>query len=487
MRDLVEDTALAADGGAPVGPPLVVDLDGTLIRTDLLVESFLSLAGADPRDAMRAIFALRHGKAAMKAAIADAALIDVATLPFDEAVLAFIAEQRAIGRPVVLASASDRRYVEAVAEHLGLFDTVLGSEGGVNLSGVRKADRLVALYGEGGFDYIGDAAVDCEVWSRARRAYAKAPSKGLARTIARKGVAAETIGERSGGLRHYIKALRPHQWLKNVLVFAPALGAHAFSMLSLLACVAAFVSFSLCASSVYLLNDLLDLRNDRDHARKRKRPFASGAVPLAHGILMVPALLLIAVGIGAFLPFKFLLGLMAYWVLTTSYSFKLKRVVMIDVIVLACLYGARILAGSLATGIALSPWLGALSVFVFTSLALIKRCTELVDRIAAGKGDPKGRGYQLADLPILEAMAAAAGFVAVLVLALYLNSPDVNHLYRYPHRLWLLCVVVLYWISRILIKAHRGEMHDDPVVFAVRDRVSQICGLISVAVVGFSL
>lgn len=488
--DTFIQTERAASPAAPPAtgaePPLVVDLDGTLVRSDLLVESFLALLSAAPGRALAALWALRRGKAAFKAAVADHAAVEASTLPYDADVLAAVRAARADGRETVLASASDVRLVQAVAAYLNLFDVVLGSETGTNLAGSRKADALAARYGEGGFDYVGDHPVDRTVWARARRAFVARPSARFARRLAREGVEVEPLGARRPAGRAHLRALRPHQWLKNALIFAPPLAGHA-PLSALLACLAAFVSFSLCASSVYVLNDLLDISSDRDHARKRRRPFASGDVPLLHGALMAPLLLLAAAAVGAFLPVRFLLVLAGYFALTLSYSLGLKRLVMIDVVTLACLYGARLLAGSAASDVTLSHWLEALAVFLFLSLALVKRLAELVDRISAGKGDPAGRGYRLSDLPMVEAMAASAGFVAVVVLALYLNSPDVGVLYRYPHRLWLICVVVLYWVSRMLITAHRGEMHDDPVVYAVRDRASQVCGLVCAVVVGASL
>ena len=475
------------DGGGPVEeagatarePPLVVDLDGTLIRSDLLVESYLSLLGADPRAAVAALGALRDGKAAFKARIADAATVDVATLPFDEDVLALVRAARAAGRETHLASASDHRYVEAVAAHLGLFDGAEGSRDGRNLSGREKADMLAGRFGERGFDYVGDAAVDAAVWSRARTAYAVAPSARLKRRLAREDLTVQPVGASRGAARALLKAMRPHQWLKNLLVFAPLAAGHDFALLAGVRALAAFVAFSLVASSVYLLNDLLDLRSDREHARKRLRPFASGRAPLLPGALLAPVLLLAGAAVSAFLPWRFGAALAGYYVLTLAYSFQLKRVMTVDVIALACLYGARLVAGGYATDTPLSPWLEALAVFLFLSLALVKRAGELADRIASGRGDPAGRGYRLGDLPMVEGMAAAAGYVAVLVLALYFNSAAVGALYAKPHRLWLICVVVLYWVSRMLMKAHRGEMHDDPLVFATRDPASQVCGVIA--------
>ncbi len=482
------------DGGGTIAgaalrePPLVVDLDGTLIRSDLLVESFLALLGADPGAALRALGALQGGKAAFKAALADRAVVDVTTLPFDEDVLALVRAARAQGRETHLASASDHRYVAAVAAHLGLFDGAEGSAGGRNLSGEAKAQALAARFGEGGFDYVGDAAVDVAVWGRARTAYVVAPSARLSRRLARADLAPRSVGRREGGVRPYVRAMRPHQWLKNALVFAPLLAGHAFTPGAFASSAAAFVAFSLVASSVYLLNDLLDLRSDREHARKRLRPFASGRASPLHGALLAPVLLLAGAAVAFALPWRFGAALAGYYALTAAYSFALKRVMTVDVIALACLYGVRLVAGGYATNTPLSPWLEALAVFLFLSLALVKRAGELADRLAAGRGDPAGRGYRLSDLPVVVSMAAASGYLAVLVLALYFNSPAVEVLYAKPHRLWLICVVVLYWVSRMLMKAHRGEMHDDPLVFAVRDRASLVCGAVAAAaVVGANL
>lgn len=470
---------------APV--PLVVDLDGTLIRTDLLVEAFFTLLSARPLKALGSLLALRHGRAALKARIADESAIDISLLPFNEAVLAFIQDEKGKGRQVYLASASDQRIVDRLAEHLGLFDGAFGSRNGINLAGHRKAQMLCERFGEKGFDYIGDTGVDFAVWSRCQRPIVAAPSAGMLRRVQARHAQAQAIGSHGRSFRAYLKALRPHQWSKNLLVFVPCLAAHAIDA-RLVDAVLAFVSFSLCASSVYLVNDLLDLGSDRTHARKRSRPLASGAVPLVHAAMMAPLLLLAALAICLLLPGTFFIALIGYYVLTLAYSLHLKRQMIIDVIALACLYGARLVAGSAATAIPLSPWLGALAVFLFLSLALVKRCTEILQQISENKQAPAGRGYRLDDLPALESMAAASGYVAVLVMALYLNSDTVRALYAHPNRLWIICVLMLFWISRILLKTRRGEMHDDPVVYAITDRTSRICGLLAaLTVIGANL
>ena len=269
----------------------------------------------------------------------------------------------------------------------------------------------------------------------------------------------------------YLRAIRVHQWVKNLLVFVPSLAAHRLGPDWPYA-VLAFASFSLCASSVYVLNDLVDLDDDRSHPEKRHRPFASGLLPLRHGRILVPALFLASLALAAGEPIAFVVVLSCYFAVTLAYTFWLKRWMIVDVVVLTCLFGARLAAGSAAMSVPLSPWLLAFSFFLFLSLALTKRCTELIHRIAAGGANAPCRGYLPTDLPVLQGMAAAAGYVAVLVLALYINSPTVAELYRRPQLLWLICVILLTWISRILVLTHRGEMHDDPVVFATIDPVS---------------
>jgi 4-hydroxybenzoate polyprenyltransferase/phosphoglycolate phosphatase-like HAD superfamily hydrolase len=462
--------------------PLVVDLDGTLIRSDLLVESYLALLGKDPVAALSTLSGLAEGKAALKSRIADQVLIEVERLPFNQDVLAYLQDEKAKGRPVYLASASDRRYVEQLAAHLGLFDGVFGSGDGVNLAGEVKAALLCRTFGEGQFDYIGDSAVDEAVWRKAHGVYvANAASSHLAE-VRRWAPHAEAIGTRDTSLMDYVRALRIHQWLKNVLVLVPAIAAHQLGE-PLTAAILAFFSFNFCASSVYILNDLLDIGSDRAHARKKNRPFASGRIPIVRGALLIPLLLSLSLAIAMALPAKFLLVLVGYSALTCAYSFVLKRKALLDVVTLACLYGARLLAGAAAAGVEVSAWLGAFAIFLFMCLALVKRCAELADRIQTGKSDPPGRGYRLSDLPVLQAMAVASGYVAVLVLALYFNSSAVTVLYVHHNRLWLICVLVLFWISRVLLLTHRGEMHDDPVVFAATDRTSQLiaaaCGVVA--------
>jgi 4-hydroxybenzoate polyprenyltransferase len=475
MRGNMSEPSIATSVALPASdgePPIVVDLDETLIRTDLLIESFFILLASHPVAAVAALNALRRGKAAFKSKLADAAVVEVETLPLNEEVVGFLKAEKSKGRPLYLASASDRRYAERVADHLGLFDGVFGSDAAVNLAGPLKADRLCKMFGERGFDYIGNGLADEAVWRRARRVYVANASPAYLAAVRTWAPEARALGTRAHQWQDYVHTLRVHQWLKNILVFAPALAAH--QPTALISSLLAFISFSLCASSVYVLNDLFDLRYDRAHPRKRLRPLAAGRIRIVHGSLLFPLLLLASLVVALFLPMEFVLVLTAYFILTCAYSLDLKRRMLIDVITLACLYGSRLVAGGAATGIRLSPWLVAFAIFLFFSLAIIKRCAELGDHLDKDKGDPVGRGYRVDDLPVLQSMAIASGYLSVLVLALYINGDVAGTLYRHPDTLWLNCILLLFWVSRMIMVTHRGRMRDDPLVFAATDRISQL-------------
>ncbi|HJW03519.1 MAG TPA: UbiA family prenyltransferase [Azospira sp.] len=459
--------------------PLCVDLDGSLIATDLLHESVFGLLKTRPWLVFCLPLWLLGGKAQLKTRLAALVEPAVETLPYQPELLAMLDAERRAGRAIILATASAQRHAEAVAAHLGLFDRVLATSATTNLSAANKARVLCDIFGERGFDYVGNSGDDLAVWAHSRGGYLVGCSPAM---IERARGQTEVLGvfERARpGLLAYLRALRVHQWLKNLLVFLPLLAAHRLQDGSAtLAAALAFVAFSLCASSVYLLNDLLDLPSDRAHVRKRKRPFASGLLPVAHGTWLMPLLLLAAALIGLQLPPLFAAALGGYFVLTLAYSIWLKNQVIVDVLLLACLYTSRVLAGAAATRIEPSFWLLAFSMFIFLSLAMVKRYSEMLVVLAQQKSTAPGRGYSTADLPVLIALGTSSGMMAILVVALYVNSPEVVLLYRHPWMLWLLPLGLLYWISRIWMKTHRGEMHDDPLVFAATDWQSLAVGLL---------
>ncbi|TWB43498.1 UbiA family prenyltransferase [Nitrospirillum pindoramense] len=466
---------------APV--PLVVDIDGTLIRSDLLLENFFTLLSSNPIGALGVWRLPLRSKAWLKDYLSNKTDLDVSTVPLNQQVIDFLLAEKAKGRRIYLASASNHRLVKALAEHLGFVDGVFGSNENLNLSGPNKAELLCREFGDKGFDYIGNDWVDMPVWRRCRTAIVtNAPARLVRRLMAERHDAVE-LPVPQAGVKVYLKAIRVHQWLKNLLVFVPLLASHDLTGVTIIDSLLAALAYSLAASSAYLLNDLLDLPNDRAHPTKRNRPLASGRLPLIQGAALVPLLLAVSALCGLLVSINFLAVLAAYYVITLAYSLYLKRHMLIDVLTLAGLYTLRILAGSAAIERPSSAWLLGFSVFVFLCLALIKRYIELVGSLKANKGNPKGRGYRLEDLSILSGLASASGYCSVLVLALYFNSPEVHALYSNPSLLWLACAPLLYWISRLLLLAHRGELHDDPVVFAATDRTSLITGAIMVAIV----
>jgi 4-hydroxybenzoate polyprenyltransferase len=476
-------SAKARDDSVKGGIPLCVDLDGTLIRSDLLVESALILLARQPLALFSMLGWLLRGKAHLKRQIAIRIELDPSVLPYNEELILWLREQRA-SRWTVLCTASDVTLATGVARHTNTFDEVIASDGEVNLSGSDKAKTLIERFGDKAFDYVGNASVDLSVWRHAHAALVVESGHGLSRAAAKVANVEKRFQAPSGGLKAWAKAIRLHQWIKNVLVFLPLIASHRIlepQTLSI-SCLA-FLCFSLCASSVYVTNDLLDLDADRRHDRKRHRPFAAGTLPLTAGVWAAVLLLAAAFGLAVLISPQFVVALVGYYILTTAYSFRLKRVMMLDVVVLATLYTARILAGSAAIHTKPSFWLLAFSMFLFLSLAMVKRYVELLSLQAAGKVSAGGRGYDVQDIPLIQSLGGSSGYLAVLVLALYIDSTASMKLYSHVHILWALCPLLLYWISRIWAIAHRGTMHDDPVVFAVADRVSQIIGLIGAAII----
>jgi len=395
---------------------------------------------------------------------------DWATIPLNDDVVTLVRTAREEGRKVILVTASHQSLADGLAGHLQLFDQVVGTRDAVNLTGRRKAAWLVSQHGERGFDYAGNARADLDVWSVSRNATVVSSDRALIDAARRIAAVERVIPTVRPRLAAYVRALRLHQWLKNVLLLVPVLAGHRMDRSAdLMQAGLGFLAFSLCASSVYVFNDLLDLPADRKHARKRARPFASGLIPVWHGAAMVPLLLLLSFYLSSRLPIGFSTVLAVYFALTLSYSLLLKRQVVVDVLMLATLYTMRVIAGGAATGIVPSFWLLAFSMFMFLSLALVKRYSELMETARQHKSAASGRGYWTNDLPVLLSAGTSSGMIAVLVIALYINNPETGGLYANPILLWLVPPLLLYWVTRIWMKAHRGEIDDDPVVFAARD------------------
>jgi 4-hydroxybenzoate polyprenyltransferase/phosphoserine phosphatase len=465
------------------GRPLVVDLDGTLIHTDMLHEFAIRLLRDKPHFILAIPFWLSYGKAFLKQKLVSHVDAEISTLPFNQNLIHWLQSQKDLGRKLVLCTATDMSIAKMIADRLKLFDDVIASDGIQNLAGRNKANALVKKYGENGFDYVGNSSVDLLVWEKSKQGVVVNGSSKLVQQASLVTEIEHVISKAKNNLKTWVKVFRLHQWIKNVLIFVPIFAAHQVITNELgINLGLAFLSFSLCASSVYVANDLLDLESDRAHPRKRSRPFASGQISIWMGAVLAPILIFSSFALALHVGGSFLPWLVVYFALTCAYSWGLKRLVLVDCLTLAVLYTLRIVAGAAAVSVPLSFWLLAFSIFLFLSLAFIKRYAELQ---AHPEGDAKkvhGRGYYLADASLVQQLGITSGYAATLVLSLYLNSENVIKLYRTPEIIWGAVPLMFLWISWMWLKAHRGLMHDDPIIFAIKDKVSILIGALFITV-----
>jgi len=467
-------------------PLLCVDLDGTLIRGNLLWECVLALLKTRPATLLLVPLWLIRGRAFLKRELASRIQFDPARLPYREEVVEFLRQEKLTHRRIALVTAADRELAESVSSYLGLFDEVHASDGRLNLKGSAKAAFLAEHCTATGFEYIGDSNDDLAVWRHARAAYVVGSSARAQRAAGVTTVKATFITEQASW-RTWVNALRGHHWAKNLLLFLPLALSHNLSLAPILRTAVGFALYGFCASGLYILNDLLDLHSDREHPWKKKRPFASGEIPIPEGLFASFALLGSALIAGFLLDLQFGLALLGYATLTMFYSLYLKKVALLDVFVLSSFYSFRILAGALVSSTPLSQWFLAFSLFFFLSLAMAKRYSELLhanDLVASGKS---GRGYRVDDRELLLSLGVGSTFSSVVILSLYVHSPEVRVLYPAPEYLFLLCPIVLYWLSRNWLMAHRGELREDPVTLAIRDRVSYGVAFASAIVIAASM
>ncbi|MER2512180.1 MAG: UbiA family prenyltransferase [Nitrosomonas ureae] len=463
--------------------PLVVDLDGTLTPTDTLVESVIKLVKQSPLNLLRLPAWLVAGRAGFKDAIAEHISISPEHLPYCEPLLDYLREEKAKGRQIVLGTAAHKSIANRVSTHLGLFDKVLATGANDNLKGAAKLHAIQQIVGDA-FVYAGDSRADLPIWKAARAAILVGVAPNTAAMVRREVPIEREFPKERGGLRIWLRALRAHQWLKNLLLFVPTLTAFSFlDAEKLTTMVVAFVAFSCAASATYIVNDLWDLENDRTHPRKCLRPFANAKLPIIDGLVVAGAALALALVMAFAVSKSFLLMLILYLVLTSAYSWVLKEYVLIDVLTLSLLYTLRILAGSVAIEVTTSFWLLAFSVFVFLSLALVKRCAELVSLEQSGVQVTKGRDYRVTDLVVLWPLGVGAALSAVVVFGLFISAPETQERYATPHLLWLVAIGLTYWLARLWVKTSRGEMHDDPVVYAIKDHASRVTVLSMIVVV----
>jgi 4-hydroxybenzoate polyprenyltransferase/phosphoserine phosphatase len=467
------------------GNPLCVDLDGTLVKSDTLYDSLLVLLRTRPLKVPRLFARLFRGKAAFKAYVIDSVAPDVVHLPYNRKLLHFLQGEHARGREIYLATGADVRLARRIADHLGLFTEVMGSNGRVNLTGKKKLHEL-RMHLSDSFSYIGNATPDLTLLAQADEAMVANPTMGLKAGLRARGIRpVREFHERMHPLKSMIRAIRIHQWAKNVLIFAPLLLSHNLTRQGMKNAVLAFLSFSLVASATYIVNDLLDIEADRRHPRKQSRPFAAGDLSAIAGLILVIVLGVLGLWGAWLLPMTFVGWIFVYLASTLAYSFYLKRVPLVDVLVLSGLYTLRLLAGGAATGTAISQWLAGFSVFLFFSLALVKRFAELENLRESGFQPKNGRGYILRDIEQLRAMGTASSYAAVVIFAIYIGGHE-KMLYARPERLWLALPLLILWLSRVWLLASRGELNEDPVIFAFTDRMSLLIGALVILVVLFA-
>ena len=473
-----------------LSPVLCVDLDGTLIRGNVLWEGILILLKTRPITLLLLPFWLLAGRASLKRHLAAKTYLNPARLPYRQQVLELIHQERATGRRIALVTASDRELAEAIASYLGLFDEVHASDGKLNLKGANKAAFLAQHFAQTGFDYVGDSAADVEVWRNARAAYVvgtEARVEQAAAVTTLNGTILEPQASVHTSFLIWVNALRGHHWAKNLLLFLPLALSHNLAVEPMVRTFAGFSLYGLCASGLYILNDLLDLHSDREHPWKKERPFAAGDISIPQGLLVSFILLSSALGLGFLLNAQFGFALLGYAALTMTYSLYLKKIALLDVFVLSSFYSFRILAGALISATPLSQWFLAFTMFFFLSLAMAKRYSELLhasDLVSAGNS---GRSYRTGDRELLLSLGVGSSFSAVVIFSLYVQSQDVRLLYSSPEFLLLLCPIVLYWLSRNWLLAHRGELKEDPVTLAIKDPVSYGVALASAVVIAASM
>lgn len=458
--------------------PLFVDLDGTLLKTDCLLEAMLTMLRSNPLSLLSMFRWLSQGRAFFKQKLAEAVDLDITALPVNSEFLEYLKEQKDSGREIILISAAHQGVAEEVAQCYPFFSQIIGSDGVTNLKAEKKLKQIQQLTPGEKFAYAGNSDADLVVWEAADEAIvvnAESSTLKKAETLAGKRTTITTFDLPAALPSRFLKAMRPHQWLKNSLVFLPLILSHQLNQPELLwLTILGFVCFSLCASSVYLLNDMLDIEHDRHHETKSRRPFAAGTLSLRLGFVGSPILFSLSIFIAGFINSEFLSMLLGYWTVTCLYSFYLKKLYIVDAVTLSLLYTFRIIAGSAAIGITTTSWLLAFSGFLFLGLALLKRTTELRNLMADSKTTAKGRNYGTEQLNVVAILGLMSSIAAIIVFTVYINAPATTELYSSPSTLWAICPLLVFMHGRVWFKAYMGDIDEDPVLFASHDRISQV-------------
>jgi 4-hydroxybenzoate polyprenyltransferase len=462
---------------------LYVDLDGTFIKSDMLLESCLAAIKEKPYLIFMLLVWLTKGRSYLKAKLAEHSSFNVTTIPLNRQTSAFITDQKGKGRRIILATASNEDIAQKFVDAYPIFDGFLASTPIHNLKGACKLEEILKVSAD--FSYMGNSSEDFVLFEKAQESYLVNPTKAAVKLNNGDFVIKKVLDYDPSlpKFKVWFKQLRIHQWIKNVLIFVPILISNQFTDLALLtSTIIGFICFGMLASSTYILNDLVDLESDREHPRKCKRPLACCELSILDGTYVASILFVVAMLGALAISIDFFLVLLMYLVLTVSYSLKLKRYFAMDVIALASLYTIRIFAGAAILGVTVSFWLLSFSMFIFLSLALVKRCAELVALQSTEKENVSGRDYNVGDLTVFTSFGVTASMLAILMYCFYMNSDILSNQYQEPELLWLSLPAFGYWLMRMWVKTIRGEMHDDPIVYSLRDKGSLVSISIMLAV-----
>jgi 4-hydroxybenzoate polyprenyltransferase/phosphoserine phosphatase len=459
---------------------LIIDLDGTLILSDTLAENFIEALFTAPRQLLLSSFKMLKGRAALKETVASVMALDPSCLLYREEIVELARSAKAEGRKIYLVTAAHQSIADAVSAYLGIFDGAKGSDGNVNLKGVNKLAWLQDTFSDG-FIYVGDSAADIKIWEAAEVAILVGDGVRFAKKLKSKSNIETLVPRELKSIKDWISELRIHQWTKNLLLFIPLLLSHLTTDLkSVGITVAAFLMLSLIASGTYVINDLADLKADRAHPTKRNRAIASGRIGAMTGFTVGIGLIVCGLVASLLIGLSFSVLVAVYLSLTLLYSFKLKRVPLLDVTMIGVLFTIRVLMGtSIHPTLSYSPWLTSFSVCFFFSLAMAKRHVEVLRAGSSGVSSIGGRGYKATDWPLTLAygVATSLGSIIIMLLFIALDAGSANT-YSKPVWLYLAPAGMFLWTQRIWLLSHRMELNDDPIIFAIRDRVSYLIGLL---------
>lgn len=463
--------------------PLCVDLDGTLIKGDISVEAVFRILRDDPISLLRAFIFGFGSRAKIKAYLAEKLLITPEQSVFNHELIDYLKEEKARGRKIYLISASTQKNVDLFI--IPEIDECIGASSSSNLKGKAKAKYLKERFGD--FDYVGNSRADIPVWKEAKEAIVVNAKPGVRKKAESLGNVTKVIGELDPNFFTWLKVLRWHQWSKNLLLFLPVLLSHVLTVDKLVSVALGFIAFSLISSSIYIVNDLLDIDSDRAHPIKSRRPIPSGGVELQDAVRFAALVSILGFLLSYCLSTHFLFWVGTYAIAALSYSTFLKRIALIDMFVLSGFYVIRVLSGGAAASVPISPWMLAFSLFFFLSLGAVKRFVELSNLKSRGVEKAKGRDYATSDRIPIGIFGISSGYLSIVIFTLYLSSLEIGTLYNFPERLWGMMPVLLYWISRLWLLAYRGSVNEDPVVFAFKDITSYITLSLCALFVLFSL